>query len=83
MIARREWYAMPVNSSLNVDRNTAFIEVNAEALEKLLRAIQGCIEPAVQACQYDKAIDLISSYKDLEELLTALLSRDNEDVVHE
>lgn len=80
MIARREWYTLPISTSIT-SGTTAFVEVDAEALEKLLRAIQCCIEPAVQACQYDKAIDLINSYKDLEELLMALLNPDKEAII--
>lgn len=81
MIARREWYTLPISTSITSDGTTAFIEVDAEALEKLLRDIQCCIEPAVQACKYDEAVDLINSYKDLEELLMALLNPDKEAII--
>lgn len=83
MIARREWSSLPLRSSINMDGTLASIIVDAEALEKLLRAIQLSIEPAVQACQYDKALDLINSFKDLEELLTALLSAKYEEPTDE
>lgn len=83
MIARREWYSLSVNNSINMDGTMATIEVDAEALEKLLRAIQCSIEPAVLACQYDKALDMIKSYKDMEEVLTALLSANNEEPTDE
>jgi len=72
MIARKQWSTLPATDSINIEGTLAMVAVDAEALEKLLRAIQCSIEPAVQACQYDEVVDLIRCYKDLEELLLAL-----------
>lgn len=72
MIARKQWYSLPVENSINADDHTADITVDSEMLDAILRTLQRSVSYSVDTGKYDDALAMLQCYKAIEELQLAL-----------
>ena len=72
MIARKRWYALTPDRSINADDHTAEIVIDSQMLDAILRTLQRSVSYAVDAGKYNDALEMLQCYIEMEELQLAL-----------